>query len=105
MYYNTTSTTGKKLKFAWQQSTSQTNIILKYFQDHESEKLGASEIWERLITEMKISSMTPLTSIRRSITDLHNAGTIIKSEEKKIGFYGRNEHLWFLGKGLFNYFD
>lgn len=38
----------------------------------------------------------PLTSIRRAITTLTQAGALVKTETKRKGAYGRQEHVWTL---------
>lgn len=40
--------------------------------------------------------MPPLTSIRRAITTLTQAGALVKTETKRKGVYGRMEHVWTL---------
>lgn len=37
---------------------------------------------------------TPLTSIRRAITNLTTQGKLTKTERKTVGIYGRNECVW-----------
>ena len=36
----------------------------------------------------------PLTSIRRAMTVLTGRGLLVKTADKTIGAYGRNEHVW-----------
>lgn len=38
--------------------------------------------------------MPPLTSIRRAITTLTQAGALVKTEVKRKGVYGRSECVW-----------
>ena len=36
----------------------------------------------------------PLTSIRRAMTVLTQRGKLVKLDERVVGAYGRNEHVW-----------
>ena len=36
----------------------------------------------------------PITSIRRAITDLTNAGKLTKTDTMKLGRYGKHVHTW-----------
>lgn len=38
--------------------------------------------------------LPPLTSIRRAITTLTQAGALVKTETKRKGVYGRSEFVW-----------
>ena len=96
MYYNTTSQTGETLKKYRKSNNSQTSIVLEHFKQHPCEVLSPSEVWDQLMRGVKISKNTPLTSVRRSITDLTSDGKLIRSEMTKIGIYGKPEHQWFL---------
>jgi hypothetical protein len=87
-YFNTTNaTTGqlKKYKFL---ALSQNKRISRMFFNDMSEATP-SEIW-RAYNDPD----TPLTSIRRSINTLTKIGHIEKTSEKRIGMYGRHEHIW-----------
>ena len=35
-----------------------------------------------------------MTSIRRAMTDLVNAGKLVKTDQFTIGKFGKREHLW-----------
>jgi predicted ArsR family transcriptional regulator len=37
---------------------------------------------------------TPITSIRRALTNLTRLGYAVKTDDVKKGMYGRNEHVW-----------
>ena len=96
MYYNTNHINGESLKNAHKNNATQTDIVLKYFEEHASETLSPSEVWDRLKSSHSISFNTPLTSIRRSISDLTSDGKLTKSDMMKDGPYGSPEHQWFL---------
>ena len=99
MYYNTTNQTGKILRLEHERIKTQGVLVLDYFEKHPCEVLSPSEVWDRLMTDKKIRHNTPLTSIRRTITDLTADNKLVKSSETKIGIYGKPEYLWFLQTG------
>ena len=94
--YNTTGLTGQALKSAWARTTAQKDIILGYFQLHPEASLGPSTLLEKLVLCNKIKDNTPITSIRRAMTDLTTEGYLTKTDVKQRGMYGDNEHLWVL---------
>ena len=46
------------------------------------------------LTEIVFSGLVPLTSIRRALTNLTNAGELVKTDKQMKGMYGRPEHQW-----------
>jgi len=44
---------------------------------------------------------TPITSVRRCMTDLTNNGYIVKSDKRKMGDFGELNYMWTLEKTLF----
>ena len=87
-YYNTTSQNGQELKDYTKKAETQEELILKTFQ--RLKYLTPSEAWKASGQEQK----SPITSIRRAITDLTNSGALIKTEIKKDGLYGRPESVY-----------
>jgi len=87
-YHNTTNEHGTKLKASIDKAKSQDDIILEYFKNNKGVKLSPSMILER--TKLKC----PITSVRRSISDLTATGYLTKTEEKAVGIYGKPEYLW-----------
>jgi plasmid rolling circle replication initiator protein Rep len=87
-YYNTTNEKGDNLKENTIKAISQDNVILKYFKDNKGVKLSPSMVLNR--TNLKC----PITSIRRSMSNLTSEGYLIKTDEKVTGIYGRPEYLW-----------
>jgi len=82
MYYNTTKeidTTEVREK-----TTSQNKMILDLFRKYK--KLGASDI-------VLIKEDIPVTSVRRSINTLKNAGQILETG-KQVGMYNRKEYTY-----------
>ena len=94
--YNTIGLTGQALKSAWARTTSQKDIILGYFLLHPEASLGPSTLLEKLVKCSKIKDNTPITSIRRAMTDLTEEGYLVKTDSKQPGMYGMDEHTWVL---------
>jgi hypothetical protein len=57
-------------------------------------ELAPSHIHSDLIGKGRIGAKTPLTSIRRSITNLTKHGLLERTNKKQIGAYGRSEFAW-----------
>ena len=90
MYYNTTHETSDKLKRLVNQASSQQRAVLAIFKHRGM--LSASLCHS--IYMRAADRYTPLTSIRRAITDLTKAGKLEKTSEKVEGYYGRDEYIY-----------
>ena len=90
MYYNTTYEKGTPLVSFEQKAESQTLIVQELFKAHR--RLSASRCYVMYCTRTK--GNTPITSIRRAITNLANEGTLQKTNKKQKGIYGRMEHVY-----------
>jgi len=89
MYYNTTNQQGKELKNNIKKALTQYDEIKKYFRNHKR-MFTPSEIWVKLY-----DISTPITSVRRAITDLTNDGVLEKTKRQKPkGLYNRPEYYW-----------
>ena len=85
MYYNTTNEIGAALTASISKNDKQEVVILELFK--KVAEWQPSHIFELL-------GKYPITSIRRTLTDLTAQGFLIKSEVKMIGMYGKKEHVW-----------
>ena len=92
-YHNTTNETGVVLEQFKTKAKTQDDVILNLFKSYQM-KMSASEVYH--LMGLTTASMT---SIRRAITNLKNAGMLIKLDEKRIGLYGRAEHYYRLNSG------
>jgi len=88
MYFNTNNETGETLKESRVRAESQESTIYRYFADNPSEELTAFEI------KAKLRMRSPITSIRRAITELTNKGRLEKTDTMKRGDYGKRCHCW-----------
>ena len=86
MYYNTTKES-MYLKEYIEKAENQNEIVEKIFKIYQKE-LSPSQV-------LKLSKLDcPLTSIRRSMTNLTKQDKLVKTENKITGDYGRSEYLW-----------
>lgn len=91
-HYNTTHETGDTLRAYTHQANRQETAVLALFRARRL-PMSPSQVWKHLDPDR-----TPLTSIRRSMTDLTDAGLLERLPVKVEGIYGRSEFLWVLVK-------
>lgn len=92
-FHNSTNETGQTLAAYRQSAMKQEEAVLALFRARRL-PMSPSEVWRHYGADL-----TPLTSIRRAMTDLTEAGLLERLEVKVEGHYGRPEHLWKLGDG------
>ena len=98
MYYNTTNETGTTLEQYTSKARTQDECVLDYFRSYDN--LGATP--ERVLRHFRIMEKlseskwhnTPVTSIRRSFSNLKNQGLIHKTNLTIKGDFGKNVHVW-----------
>jgi hypothetical protein len=88
-YFNTTALKADPLKAASESASKQNDHVLAIF--HANGKLTPSQAWS---LGLNFGYSWLLTSVRRSITTLTNAGQLVKLEERHVGPYGRPETVW-----------
>ena len=94
-YYNTTHVLGKQLNEYTEKAKSQEDRVLRFFLAMYPQRYTASEVWRQCFRESSaIFNKTPLTSVRRAITNLYNEGDLVKTERIKDGIYGRPECIY-----------
>jgi len=94
MYYNTTNENGLNYKSNLKQATNQEQLTLAVFQTYPNDNLSANDVWKFLIENETINEQTPLTSIRRAISDLTNRNRLVKTDKKVLGGAGRKTYTW-----------
>ncbi len=89
-FHNTIRLQGEKLQHQIQKCKNQEEAVLLIFKKHSKnkDKFTASEIF----TILNINS--PITSIRRAISNLKHAQKLHKLNETKKGIYGMPEHYY-----------
>jgi hypothetical protein len=98
MFYNTNKEKGTTLNESRKKAKTQDEFVLEYFKNYDN--LGATP--ERVLRHFKIMEKlseskwhnTPVTSIRRSFSNLKNQGLIKKTELTIKGDFGKNVHVW-----------
>lgn len=92
-YFNTTNESGTTLKNNVAKAKSQEEKILLFCE--------RNKLFIKGITPSQIYGFVdnyPITSIRRALTNLTKQGKLIKTNEKRIGMYGRSEYVWKLNE-------
>lgn len=95
-YHNTTSEGGESLRTYRQIARGQDREVLDFFATRKTNPSTPSEVHDALYAGQR--GNTPLTSVRRAITNLTNAGLLKKTNLKKRGVYGRPEGCWILAE-------
>jgi hypothetical protein len=91
-YYNTNRESGELLRLSREYALSQQELILYYFRRH-----GTGERYSPdQIREMVFDNSIPLTSVRRAMTNLTDAGYLEKTLIMRQGSYGKQVHTWTL---------
>jgi hypothetical protein len=95
LFHNTLDLPESELKARQLKAGSQNQIVYAYFYSHPYLAYTPVEVWQFLINRGLISSRTPVTSIRRSMTDLTTEFKLLKkTKEKKPGEYGIDNFMW-----------
>ena len=87
-YYNTTGLVGPELQERIDKCKSQEDKVLVLFKSYPKGKFTPADVHKHVL------QASPLTSVRRAITDLTNDGHLIKLEERKKGNYGHPNRTW-----------
>lgn len=87
-FYNTVGLTNKRLVDAIKKSESQSKAIYLVFKHNPKKHYSPIEIHNIFKKSML------LTSVRRSITNLTNAGMLVKTDKKVEGQYGVVNLTW-----------
>jgi hypothetical protein len=87
MYYNTNKESGQTLAESTKKAKTQESQILQIYRMNRN--LSASQAWK-----LYPGKNTPLTSIRRGISNLCNSGKLVKTDQMVKGLYGKNEYLY-----------
>jgi hypothetical protein len=89
-YHNTTESTGQVLMTFEENAKTQDEAVLEYFNCYHVHYHTPDEVWKALYSGTKV----PLTSIRRSFSNLKRMGKLIKTGEKRQGVYGVFVNAW-----------
>lgn len=98
-FFNTTKTKGPLLKQFQQKTETQETIVLNIYRS-QKKGLTPSEVYKNYPDRI-----TPLTSIRRAITNLMNNRKLVKTGIQREGIYGRPEHEYRIYTGQLQMFN
>lgn len=93
IFYNTTHMTADELKVRRASANRQNQAILNFFKDNPAGFFTPFEVQQ--YSGLK---SIPITSIRRAINNLTDAGFIVKTDKMRPGEYGAMNHTWTLAK-------
>ncbi len=88
MYHNTNNETGAVLERSTAKAERQEDVILNLFK--RGGEYTPDEVWRQLY----LGTHTPLTSVRRAITNLTGLGLLEKTDRQRPGLYGKNVYIW-----------
>ena len=97
MYYNTNEEDGPQLFRSWAQTAKQNDLIYELFRRYPNNEYSPDEIHimiDQIIIDTDGSKYWPITSIRRALTNLTNAGVLEKTNKMVMGRYGKKTHTW-----------
>lgn len=77
---------------------TQEDIVYTFFRTNWRSSYSPSRVHKMLVNAEKIKAATPLTSIRRAITNLTEEGKLAMSDTMVNGPMGKPEHTWKLIK-------
>lgn len=86
-YYNTTSLEGEDLAEARKNSRSQQEMVMEVFRESPDLRMTPWDVQRHL-------PFCPITSVRRAITDLTDAGELEKTSHKREGAYEAPNYTW-----------
>ena len=87
MYHNTLELPEQEVMIFERRINNQEKEILHFFEAHRGEMFTPFEVLEYF-------PMYPITSIRRTMTDLTKIGKLVKTGVLRTGFYGDPNHCW-----------
>lgn len=89
LFYNTTHMTADQIKIRRQEAGRQCSLIMHFFDENPNASFTPFEV-------QKYGNLDhyPITSIRRAINTLTQAGLLVKTDILKEGEYGAMNHTW-----------
>ena len=88
-YFNTTNETNPELSVYRLKAGTQDKKILAWFHGQVfNTGYSPSQVQEAVLPD------APITSVRRSMSNLTSEGELVKTTEKRQGIYGRPEYVW-----------
>jgi len=94
-FHNSINLKGKELEKSIARTKGQSKKIMVFMEANHLKSYTPPQIHEELFDES-----VPLTSIRRSLTDLTAKGHLRQTAEVREGLYGMSNHCWTFRKSL-----
>ncbi len=88
-FYNTTKQRGATLATSEKRAETQEEKIMAFFQENATGRYAPHEVIKKVF-----SSATPLTSVRRAMTNLSSAGKLVKTGTMARGPFGVKTNTW-----------
>ena len=89
MYHNTTESTQPELKKYREKAKSQEERLLDFLKQEHCRRVNPSAALKWVF-----NNAVPITSVRRALTNLTDAGHLVKTDKQVEGPYGRPEFIW-----------
>jgi len=93
-YHNTLGIHGADLSIAEERALSQEEKVLELFQNNPEAELTPVDVHRILCEREKINPLTPITSIRRAMSNLTHAGKLDKTVHTKPGLFNMPNLTW-----------
>lgn len=90
MYYDTVPETVDNVLIYSDKAKSQRDRILSFMRHNMGKLYTPADVWNELYQHTNV----PITSVRRTMTDLSKEGVLIKCRVKREGIYGRSNSCW-----------
>ena len=91
-FYNTTNQSGEELKSSWVETAKQDEIVLLLFARNKDMTFTPFDIQN--ILKNDYDKDYPITSVRRSISNLTEIEALEKTSTKRKGKYGKSNYCW-----------
>ena len=93
-FVNTVAEEGEQLTKSKKKAITQQDKILAFFRKNSPMAFTPNDVRIAVFTANDFDKVTPLTSVRRGITQLTNAGYLIKTDDMRRGIYGKLNYTW-----------
>jgi len=90
-FHNTIELDIEDLEIEGKQVSKQEHLVLDIYKNNPSEIYSPFDVWNILTNR---GYNYPITSIRRSVSDLTNENYLIKTSTKRDGMYGMKNFCW-----------
>ena len=88
VYHNTTHLKGEELRHEQTRASNQDEVVLKFFRNSPYQSFTPYQVY------FGLGQQFDRNSVRRAITDLTDAGHLVKTEERRRSPAGRMNYCW-----------